>query len=318
MTEPDPTTQPLRRPWLVAGWPGLGGVAVIGVTYLVHTLGAKRIHVVPGDEFFEIQHIDVQHGLASTPPTPGGAFFAWRNPDGDRDLLLFVGDAQPSSGMDRLCGELLAYASRHAVERVVTFAALASQLHPTAPSRVHGVATDEHVLAELVAAGAVPLEQGQVGGLNGVLVGRAKRDGIDGVCLLAEMPYFAGGMPNPKAAAAALRVLQQTSGVDFDVEELAEQSAQVDAQLVELYERLKEKAAASGEDLEIEVPDDEPQPEESAQPAIDEPTRQRIEALFAEASDDRSKAFALKTELDRLGVFEAYEDRFLDLFKRAE
>ena len=31
---------------------------------------------------------------------------------------------------------------------------------------------------------------------------------------------------------------------------------------------------------------------------------------------DRSRAFELKQELDRLEVFKEYEDRFLDLFKK--
>jgi hypothetical protein len=44
--------------------------------------------------------------------------------------------------------------------------------------------------------------------------------------------------------------------------------------------------------------------------------RQRVEALFAQAEKDRAKAFELKRELDRLGAFKDYEDRFLDLFKK--
>ena len=36
------------------------------------------------------------------------------------------------------------------------------------------------------------------------------------------------------------------------------------------------------------------------------------------ATKDRSKAFELKQELDRLGLFKEYEDRFLDLFKKTE
>jgi hypothetical protein len=43
-----------------------------------------------------------------------------------------------------------------------------------------------------------------------------------------------------------------------------------------------------------------------------------LEALFARAAGDRSAAYELKRELDRLGVYREYEDRFLDLFKRSE
>ncbi len=45
---------------------------------------------------------------------------------------------------------------------------------------------------------------------------------------------------------------------------------------------------------------------------------QRIEQLFRQAREDRSKAYELKQELDRTGVFAEYEDRFLDLFKKSE
>jgi hypothetical protein len=44
--------------------------------------------------------------------------------------------------------------------------------------------------------------------------------------------------------------------------------------------------------------------------------RRRIEELFAQAKEDRATAYELKRELDKLGVFREYEDRFLDLFKK--
>jgi hypothetical protein len=44
--------------------------------------------------------------------------------------------------------------------------------------------------------------------------------------------------------------------------------------------------------------------------------RERIETLFIASAADRSKAYELKRELDRLGVFAEYEDHFLDLFKK--
>jgi hypothetical protein len=43
-----------------------------------------------------------------------------------------------------------------------------------------------------------------------------------------------------------------------------------------------------------------------------------IEDLFDQSRTDRSRAYELKRELDRLGVFKQYEDRFLDLFKTGD
>jgi hypothetical protein len=58
-----------------------------------------------------------------------------------------------------------------------------------------------------------------------------------------------------------------------------------------------------------------PEPVEDEKPRSTE--QLRIEELFQEAAKDRSKAFELKQELDRLGILKEYEDLFLDLFKKA-
>ena len=55
---------------------------------------------------------------------------------------------------------------------------------------------------------------------------------------------------------------------------------------------------------------------EDAMVKLDELDRARLERLFEKARGDRNAAFQLKEELDRLDVFDEYEDRFLDLFKR--
>ena len=53
-----------------------------------------------------------------------------------------------------------------------------------------------------------------------------------------------------------------------------------------------------------------------AQEGLSPEDQQRIEVLFEAARKDRSRAYELKRELDRLDVFADYEDRFLDLFKQ--
>lgn len=44
----------------------------------------------------------------------------------------------------------------------------------------------------------------------------------------------------------------------------------------------------------------------------------RIEELFEQSRQDRSAAYELKRELDRLALYRQYEDRFLDLFKKSK
>jgi hypothetical protein len=101
-----------------------------------------------------------------------------------------------------------------------------------------------------------------------------------------------------------------------------------------LMQRMKDEArqqgaaeigGAEGEgEAEAEFPADERGEEEKpgatgkpSESALDFAARQRIEELFEEARKDRSRGMRLKAELDRLGCFKLYENRFLDLFKRA-
>jgi hypothetical protein len=109
---------------------------------------------------------------------------------------------------------------------------------------------------------------------------------------------------------AILEVFTTITGIDIDFTDLAEQARVMDQQLADLL---------AGEEDE-EEPSFVAQEEPSGEPAEEDQLRladkRRIEKLFEQAGKDRSKAFELKQELDRLGVFKDYEDRFLDLFKK--
>ncbi|MFG0331668.1 MAG: PAC2 family protein [Phycisphaerales bacterium] len=318
----------LRNPWLVAVWPGMGNVAINAGGYLMEQLGATLVNEMAARDFFEVQHIDVKNGLSTATRQPRSLFFEWRNPEGDHDLLLFLGEAQPSARGYEYCHKLLDYALSRGVRRVFTFAAMATQLHPTSEPRVFGVATDNDTLIELRDYEVEILKEGQISGLNGVLLAAGADRGLSGICLLGELPFFAVGVPNPKASQAVLEIFTKMAGASIDFAPIAQQSEAMEQHLLGLLEKLKEAArqqAEADEESEFETTefsssndDDDEDDEDSDGAEIDEMTRRRIEALFNEAENDRDKAFQLKEELDRLGVFKKYEDRFLDLFRKAE
>jgi predicted ATP-grasp superfamily ATP-dependent carboligase len=316
-----------KAPWLIAAWPGMGSVAVIAAGYLVRELKMREVARLPSGSHFDINEVEVENGIVETPRIPRGIFFRWNNPDG-RDLVVFLGEEQPESRVYAYANELLDMALSMGVERVVTFASMASGLHPSEDPKVTGVATDKETLGELERAEVIPMKDGQIGGLNGVLLGAAAAREIPGLCLLAEIPFFAAAVPNPKAARVALSVFSILAGLDLSLAELNKHASAMDRALIEALEKAQEKAASGDEEDADEEDDDEepaeataedePPREEGKDSRIDYTTRQRIERLFRDAHRDKRKAVELKSELDRLGVFEQYEDRFLDLFRRAE
>jgi predicted ATP-grasp superfamily ATP-dependent carboligase len=204
----------------------------------------------------------------------------------------------------------LEFARGLGVERVFTFAAMATKMRPNDPSHVFGAAADQESLAELRRLDLQIVEEGYISGLNGVLLGVAAESGLRGACLLGEMPHLFAQLPHPRAALVVLETFAKIAGLKIDLNELREQADTMDGKLDELLSRIEQAMN------EQETPSDEEAaiPEPEAQ--LDPEDERRIERLFREAREDRTKAYELKRELDRLDVFRDYEDRFLDLFKK--
>jgi hypothetical protein len=173
--------------------------------------------------------------------------------------------------------------------------------------------TDAALLEDLKAARLHALEDGNISGLNGLLAGAAANQGIPGVCLLGEMPHVFAQFPYPKAALGVLRAFTKMADLQLDLSELTTQSELADQHLAVLFSKME---AALEQRARPE--EEESFGETYAEEGLNAEDRQRIEALFAAAEKDRSRAYELKRELDRLDMFSDYEDRFLDLFKKEQ
>lgn len=301
----------LHHPWLVAVWPGMGHVALNAGYYLLAKLGMQLSTEYEAGELFDVDHVEVRAGLIQAGRLPRNRFFAWKDPQGKHDLVVFVGEAQPPVGKYRFCRQLLDYARALGVERVFTFAAMATSMRPGQPCRVFGAATDRDNLAELQRLELALLEDGQISGLNGVLLGAAAEAGLHGACLLGEMPHLFAQVPFPRASQAILEIFGAIAGIDIDLAELAEQARAIEVQLEAVLAQVEQSASP-----ETPAEEEGPAPEAWEEKRLPSADQQRIDRLFEQAQQDRAKAFELKQELDRLGVFKEYEDRFLDLFRK--
>ncbi len=301
----------LNHPWLVAVWPGMGQVALNAGYYLLAKLGMHGFAEFEGQGLFDVDAVEVKHGIIQPGAFPRNRFFVWTDPAEKHDLVIFLGEAQPPVGKYRFCQQLIEFARELGVERVFTFAAMATSMQPEQPTRVFAAATDEKQLEELKRLELEVLEDGNIGGLNGVLLGAAAEAGLSGACLLGEMPHIFAQLPYPKASQAILEVFSTMAGVAVDLTELQAQADKMNEQLGELFAQVESAYGQPAEEPEERYPA-EPEEEKGLEPA----DQDRIEELFTLAEKDRSKAFELKQELDRLNVFKEHEDRFLDLFKK--
>lgn len=302
-----------KRPWMVAVWPGMGHVAISAGYYLMAKLGMQYFGEFTSSGLFDVDYAIVKSGIVQKSQRPRSRFFIWKAPGGKRDIIVFLGEAQPPQGKFEFCENLIDFAREQGVERIFTFAAMATEMHPEHESRIFAAATDAEVLKELDRPEVRFLEEGHIGGLNGILLAAAVDKGMQGICLLGEMPHLFAQIPFPKASLAVLEIFAEMAEVAVDFSELKQQAEAIEHQLGEVLAKVErkmhEQTAEASEEFSAETEEEQELP-----PADCE----HIETLFQQAAEDRSKAYELKGELDRLGVFDEYEDRFLDLFKQSE
>ena len=304
-------SEELDHPWLIAVWPGMGHVALSAGYYLMAKLGMSQFAELTAGELFDVEAAIVNKGLVQRPHRPRSRLFAWKSPSNGRDVIVFIGESQPQMGKMAFCERLIDFARDQGVERLFTFAAMATDMQPGNEARVFAAATEQPLLDEMGLFDVQILDDGHIGGLNGVLLAAAAEKGMPGVCLLGEMPHLFVQLLYPKASLAVLRVFLRLAKIELDLAELAQHSEQTEHRLGQIVSEMRRRLEPEPENSEETTGEDW-----KLNSQLSKEDEQNIESLFEIASKDRSRAFELKAELDRLGVFEDYEDRFLDIFKK--
>jgi proteasome assembly chaperone (PAC2) family protein len=249
---------------LVAAWPGIGNLSLIVTRYLREKLEAEEIGEIEPFAFFDPIGVMVKDNIVEAPQFPEGKFYYWHNPAGKKDILFFISDEQPSFKGYDLANFILDIAKKFKVQRVYTFAAAIAKIHHTEQPKVWGVATNTALLDFLKNFDVVLRGRLQIAGLNGLLLGVARERGIEGICLLGEVPSYTTRIPNPKASLAVMKVLLKVLDVEIDLAELAKIAEDSDQQMKRLA------AQAMGEFIDRYTRPVWPPPEEDEEYEEDE------------------------------------------------
>jgi len=231
----------LNSPVMLAAWPGIGNVAIIVATYLKRKLDFTELGEVEASNFFDPIGIIVKDNVVEAPQFPQSQFYYWKNSGEGSDIILFIGEDQPTTKGYELANCVLDLALRFEVKRIYTCAAAITRIHHTEQPSVWGVATSQQLTEELKRYNLVQRGNLQIAGLNGLLLGVTKERGIEGVCLLGEVPIYATRIQNPMAALAVLKVLTTMLAINVDMAELTQMA-------METKERLKQVAAEAMEE----------------------------------------------------------------------
>jgi hypothetical protein len=305
----------LKNPYLIVAWPGMGEVAFKAVQYLVQILKARECATITPERFFYLSGSIIRQGMLALPELPFNKFFYWKDPRKKNDLLMFLSNSQPdlSKGID-YCNRILSVAKSFNVRTVICFAAMPVPISHTQNPAVWFASTTKRLKEQLLKYSIKMMSEGQISGMNGLFLGVARKKGLEGFCLLGEVPIYTIQIENPRASAAVLRALGKILGLVFDLKPVYEQARAIEEQISQLVDYLKQGAQPPPPIGKEEI--ENMKRSLSQYSKLPQSARERIERLFEQARKDIAKANELKKELDSWNVYKEYEDRFLDLFKK--
>ena len=243
----------LEKPDMIACWPGIANIGVLAIDTLRGQIGAEELGEIEPWDFFYPRRVIIKAGVLEDLEFPSSKFYYKRFES--RDLILFIGEEQPADGGRMYAEGIKAYqmadlvldvAERFGCHRVYTSGAAVALTHHTLKPRVWAVTSRDDLNKEvrghdntiLMSEIEGTVDGGSITGLNGLLLGLAKKRGFEAICLMGEIPDYLSSapFPYPRASKSVLEILTSFLNIEIDYDALDKMSAQIDDIIEGIYE----------------------------------------------------------------------------------
>ncbi len=245
----------LAKPIMFVGWPGIGNIGLVAVNTLKSIVKAEEFGEIESWDFFYPRKVSIKEGLLEDLEFPSNKFYYQRL--GDKDLIFFIGEEQPTEGGRFYASGEKAYKMANLVvdvglkfgcQRVYTSGACVSPIHHQMKPRVCAVISSERLAREVKRYQNTILMsemegrkegEGVITGLNGFLLGVAKKRGLESICLMGEIPDWLAGvsLPYPKASKSVLEVFAEILGMRMDLSFLNKMEGQIEEMVETFYSK---------------------------------------------------------------------------------
>ena len=245
----------LENPILIASWPGIGNIGIIAVDTLRGMLGAEDFGEIEPWDFFYPRRVSIREGVLEDLEFPSSRFY-FKTVQGN-SLMFFVGEEQPAEGgrayaegkkAYHMANLVLDIAEKFRCRRIYTSGAAVALTHHTVKPRVWAVPNSESLIREIREYENTVLMsdiegrggQGNITGLNGLLLGVAKKRGFEAVCLMGEIPVYLQGLPlsYPKASKSVLEVISHSLKIEVNLDTLDELDEKVERGIEDFYRQI--------------------------------------------------------------------------------
>ena len=229
----------LLSPILICGFPGSGYVGKIAVDHVISDLQSEHLADIYSSSF-PPQVMIKNNG---TVELMKNIIYYVQGKGNSHDFLFLTGDAQPvSSKVEYLLGEeIIKVAKSFGVKQIITLGAYITGMFVDSP-RIFGVATEEDGIKLLNSLDVLKIDNGSISGMNGILLGIAKINNLNGISLLGET---SGYVVDANASKHLLKKLLAVVGLEVNMENLDRKAKDTIMLIKSIEQRMGDKNAQS-------------------------------------------------------------------------
>ena len=171
------------------------------------------------------------------------------------DLILLTGDSQPVvPGSEYILSEqLLDLITKFKISNIFSLASYVTGTFVNEP-KIYGTATNPDIVKSFRSLNISTLDNGNITGMNGLILGLGKLRGIEGTCLLGET---SGYVIDAKASKNILEILNKILGIKINMDEINKRSKDTELLIKNLEQQMMAKSGQYPQSIPGEEQDEE-------------------------------------------------------------
>jgi uncharacterized protein (TIGR00162 family) len=177
------------------------------------------------------------------------------DPLSSKDLILLTGDSQPVvPGSEYVLSEqILDLITKFKISNIYSLASYVTGTFVNDP-KIYGTATNPEMVKSFRSFNISTLDNGNITGMNGLILGLGKLRGIEGICLLGET---SGYVIDAKASKNLLEILNNVLGIHINMDEMNKRSKDTEILIKNLEQQMMAKSGQFPQSVPTEEQEEE-------------------------------------------------------------
>src|SRR5918994_4923724 len=177
------------------------------------------------------------------------------DPLSSKDLILLTGDSQPVvPGSEYVLSEqILNLITKFNISNIYSLASYVTGTFVNDP-KIYGTATNPEMVKSFRSFNISTLDNGNITGMNGLILGLGKLRGIEGICLLGET---SGYVIDAKASKNLLEIVNNVLGIHINMDEMNKRSKDTEILIKNLEQQMMAKSGQFPQSVPTEEQEEE-------------------------------------------------------------